>query len=61
MKAVAGPIQVMLMEHDRAGDLLKEIRDLTNGFKAPDDGCQSYQLLYKELKFLEMDKHLTYS
>jgi regulator of cell morphogenesis and NO signaling len=58
MQAVAGPIQIMLMEHDRAGDLLKEIRGLTNGFEAPDDGCQSFQLLYKELKFLETDTHL---
>lgn len=58
MKAVAGPIRVMLMEHDRAGDLLKEIRELTNDFEAPDDGCQSFQLLYEELKFLETDTHL---
>ncbi len=58
MKAVAGPIHVMLMEHDRAGDLLKEIRKLTKGFEVPDDGCQSFQLLYKELKFLEADTHL---
>jgi regulator of cell morphogenesis and NO signaling len=58
MQAVAGPIQVMLMEHDRVGDLLKEIRALTNSFEVPDDGCQSYQLLYKELKFLETDTHL---
>ncbi|MFT4580072.1 MAG: iron-sulfur cluster repair protein YtfE (RIC family) [Nitrospinales bacterium] len=39
MKAVAGPIQVMLMEHDRAGGLLKEIRKLMKGFDVPDDGC----------------------
>jgi len=58
MKAVAGPIQVMLMEHDRVGDLLKEIRALTNDFEAPDDGCQSFELLCKELKFLETDTHL---
>jgi len=58
MQAVAGPIQVMLMEHDRAGDLLKEIRKLTKGFVTPDDGCQSFQLLYTELKFLETDTHL---
>jgi len=58
MKAVAGPIQVMLKEHDRVGDFLKEIRELTKGFEVPDDGCQSFQLLYKELKFLETDTHL---
>jgi regulator of cell morphogenesis and NO signaling len=58
MQAVAGPIRVMLMEHDRAGELLKEIRELTSGFEVPDDGCQSFQLLYKEMKFLEADTHL---
>jgi regulator of cell morphogenesis and NO signaling len=42
MKTVAGPIQVMLMEHDWAGDLLKEIRDLTKGFEILDEGCQSF-------------------
>ena len=58
MQAVAGPIRVMSMEHDRVGDLLKEIRALTNGFEVPDEGCQSFQLLYKELRFLETDTHL---
>jgi regulator of cell morphogenesis and NO signaling len=58
MQVVAGPIKVMLMEHDRVGGLLKEIRELTKGFEVPDDGCQSFQLLYKELKFLEADTHL---
>ena len=46
------------MEHDWAGELLKEIRNLTKGFEVPDDGCQSFQLLCKELKFLETDTHL---
>ena len=58
MKAVSGPINVMLMEHDRVEGLLKEIRELTKGYEVPNDRCQSYQLLYKELKFLETDTHL---
>ena len=35
MKAVSGPINVILMEHDRVGDLLKEIRELTKGYEVP--------------------------
>ena len=58
MKATAGPIRVMLEEHDRAGELLKKIREITNGFKAPEDGCGSFNALYEELKFLEEDTHL---
>ncbi len=58
MKAIAGPIQVMLTEHDKAGDLLKKIREITNGFEVPEDGCQSFHLLYEELTFLELDTHL---
>ena len=58
MKAVSGPIRVMLKEHDQAGDLLKNIREITAGFKVPEEGCQSFRLLYEELKFLEKDTHL---
>ena len=57
MKAVSGPIRVMLKEHDQAGDLLKNIRGITAGFKVPEEGCQSFRLLYEELKFLEKDTH----
>ena len=58
MKASAGPIRVMLAEHDRAGELLKQIRGITNGFNAPEDGCGSFNALYEELKLLEKDTHL---
>ncbi|MEK9629049.1 MAG: iron-sulfur cluster repair di-iron protein [Nitrospinota bacterium] len=58
MKATAGPIRVMLAEHDRAGELLKKIREITSGFKTPEDGCGSFNALYEELKFLEEDTHL---
>ena len=58
MKGVSGPINAMLMEHDRVGDLLKEIRGLTKDYEVPNDGCQSFHFFYKELKFLETDTHL---
>ncbi len=58
MKGIAGPIQVMLKEHDHVGDLLKKIRELTRGFEVPEDGCQSFHLLYEELNMLERDTHL---
>ncbi|MBT6717085.1 MAG: iron-sulfur cluster repair di-iron protein [Nitrospina sp.] len=58
MTATEGPVRVMLMEHDSAGELLKQIRDLTENFKTPEDGCQSFNLLYEELRLLELDTHL---
>ena len=47
MKALNGPIRVMRNEHDGAGVLLKEMSKLTNGYIPPEDGCESFNLLYK--------------
>lgn len=58
MQAAAGPIRVMRHEHDEAGKLLKQMRKLANGYIAPEDGCQSFELLYEELRKLEEDTHL---
>ena len=57
-RAVQGPIRVMRSEHDGAGELLKEMRTLTNVYVVPKDGCQSFQLLYEGLKELEEDTHI---
>jgi regulator of cell morphogenesis and NO signaling len=51
------PIRMMLMEHDRAGELLARLRELTSGYQVPDDGCASYQALYAGLAELELDTH----
>ena len=53
-----GPIRVMMMEHDRAGELLAELRSATGGYEVPDDGCASYRALYEGLAALEADTHL---
>lgn len=53
-----GPIRVMMMEHDRAGELLTELREATGGYEVPDDGCASYRALYEGLAELEADTHL---
>ena len=56
--SVRNPIGVMCFEHDRAGELLAELRTLTGGWSAPDDACASYSLLYRGLAELEADTHL---
>ena len=50
---VANPVRMMMLEHDRAGDLLKQIRVLSSDFTTPADGCLSYQTLYEALAGLE--------
>ena len=55
---LANPIRMMLLEHDRAGELLAELRELTTGFEPPTDACASYQALYRGLAEVEADTHL---
>ena len=55
---LAGPVRVMLVEHDRAGELLARLRSLTDGYTPPADGCASYRALYDGLSELEADTHL---
>ena len=54
---VSNPITVMIREHEGAGEILKTIRELSNDFTTPDDGCFSYRTLYNELAALEADLH----
>lgn len=42
-------------EHDAAGDLIKEIKEITDHYKLPKDACKSYELLYNKLQKLELD------
>jgi len=56
--ALAGPIRVMVVDHDRAGEMLERLRGLTDGYRPPDDGCASYRALYTALEQLEADTHL---
>ncbi|MHC0036715.1 iron-sulfur cluster repair di-iron protein [Pseudoneobacillus sp. C159] len=40
-------------EHDHAGEILKELRDITGDFIPPLDACGTYRLVYKRLEMLE--------
>lgn len=42
-------------EHTGAGDILKELRKVTDDYKAPEDGCNTYRLTYIKLQELESD------
>ncbi|MFV0317381.1 MAG: iron-sulfur cluster repair di-iron protein [Microthrixaceae bacterium] len=56
--SLSNPISVMMSEHDRDGELLAELRSVTDGYATPDDGCASYKALYDGLAELERDTHL---
>ncbi len=56
--SIANPIRMMTLEHDRAGELLRELRAATAGYSVPDDACASYRSLYERLAALEADTHL---
>jgi regulator of cell morphogenesis and NO signaling len=55
---VANPIRMMIAEHDRAGELLAELRSATGAYAVPADGCTSFRSLYDRLAALEEDTHL---
>ena len=44
-----GPVAVMLQEHEDAGGALARIRELTNGFTAPPEACNTYRALFAGL------------
>jgi regulator of cell morphogenesis and NO signaling len=54
---VRNPIQMMMQEHESAGERVKQIRSLSEGYTAPPDACTSYRALYKELQEFEADLH----
>ncbi len=55
---IGDPISVLLAEHDTVGELLARLRELTNDFQTPADGCASYAALFSGLADLEADTHL---
>ena len=55
--SVANPIEVMVREHEDAGDALARIRALTDDFACPPDACNTYRAMYDSLHQLEQDMH----
>ena len=54
---IAAPIQVMEQEHDHAGNILYQIRALTNNYTPPAEACTTFQVCLAELKEFEEDLH----
>jgi regulator of cell morphogenesis and NO signaling len=54
---VNNPIHMMEMEHESAGNAMFEIRELTDGYRVPSDGCATYAVCLRELDAFERDLH----
>ena len=55
---VQSPIRVMETEHEAVGALLAELRELTDAYTVPADGCNTFRALYDGLETMERDLHL---
>ena len=52
-KEMVSEITELEKEHDHAGSILKELREITSDFTPPIDACGTYRLVYKRLEALE--------
>ncbi|NEU05257.1 iron-sulfur cluster repair di-iron protein [Clostridium senegalense] len=48
-------IQSFIEEHEVAGDIIKELDTITDGYTVPEWACTSFELLYSKLHELEKD------
>ena len=54
-KEIEEDIRIIVNEHEAAGDILKELAEVTDDYKVPEWGCISFKLLYDYLHDIEKD------
>lgn len=54
---ISAPVAMMEQEHEHAGELMADIRNLTNEYNAPADACTTYKLSFASLQAFEEDLH----
>lgn len=54
-KKVLNLLEELEGEHVGAGDIIKELREVTDHYTAPKDGCRTFELTYRKLRELEED------
>jgi regulator of cell morphogenesis and NO signaling len=54
---VKRPVAMMVAEHDDAGALFRRIRELSNGYTAPEGACPTFLAAYHGLEDFERDLH----
>ena len=51
------PVNAMEADHEEAGDIMYQIRTLTNNYTPPQDACTTFKVTLAELKEFEEDLH----
>lgn len=54
---VRNPVRKMMEEHERVGELLASLREVTDEYQPPESACFSYRELYRRLAELEQRTH----
>ncbi len=54
---VQNPVRMMMIEHDTAGELLRQMRSLSDDYRLPEGACPSFTGLYHRFAGLERDLH----
>jgi regulator of cell morphogenesis and NO signaling len=54
---ITAPVTTMEQEHEHAGELMEDIRILTNNYTPPADACTTYRLSFASLQAFEADLH----
>ena len=52
---VQNPIRLMHQEHERAGEILHRIREITNNYTSVADACNSHRVMLLKLSELDAD------
>lgn len=52
---IEGKLAELEREHEHAGDLLKQMREVTNNYTLPEGACRTYTLTFQKLEELESD------
>ena len=55
LEAVILAVQELDAEHDHTGDIVKELRKVTDNYALPEDACGTFTRVYEELQQLESD------
>lgn len=55
--SLTAPVQMMEIDHETAGDILAEMRKVTDNYTPPQAACNSLRFLYHKLEALEEDLH----
>jgi len=55
--SVDHPIEMMMREHEDAGEALAQLSKLTNNYTPPADACNTFKILLHALATLELEMH----